>query len=87
MATSLADRVAFLVARPNRQISKRPPEQYLAEIAAEHSDRLEAQCNSDGSEPLVQHFQSIADSGEVPIARKACRFGSSPRVGVLVLWK
>lgn len=36
--------LAFLAARPNRQISKRPPDQYLAEIAAEHADRLEAQC-------------------------------------------
>jgi hypothetical protein len=35
--------LAFLAAKPNRQISKRPPEQYLAEIAAQHADRLEAQ--------------------------------------------
>lgn len=36
--------LAFLTARPNRQISKQPPEQYLAEIAGQHRDRLEAQC-------------------------------------------
>ncbi len=35
--------LAFLAARPNRQISNRPPEQYLAEIAANHPQRLEAQ--------------------------------------------
>jgi hypothetical protein len=34
---------AFLAARPNRQISMRPPSQYLAEIAAQHPERLEAQ--------------------------------------------
>jgi len=36
--------LAFLAARPNRQISRRPPEVYLAEIADKHPDRLEAQC-------------------------------------------
>jgi len=36
--------LAFLAARPNRQISKRPPEVYLSEIAEKHPDRLEAQC-------------------------------------------
>jgi hypothetical protein len=36
--------LAFLAARPNRKISKRPPHQYLAEIAAKHPERLEAQC-------------------------------------------
>jgi hypothetical protein len=36
--------LAFLAAKPNRQISKRPPEQYLAEIAIQHADRLAAQC-------------------------------------------
>ncbi|MBI4611395.1 MAG: DUF262 domain-containing protein [Candidatus Rokubacteria bacterium] len=36
--------LAFLAARPNRQISKRPPDEYLAEIADQHPDRLEAQC-------------------------------------------
>jgi hypothetical protein len=36
--------LAFLAARPNRQISKRLPEVYLAEIASQHPDRLEAQC-------------------------------------------
>lgn len=35
--------LAFLAARPNRQISNRPPEVYLTEIAQEHPDRLEAQ--------------------------------------------
>ena len=35
--------LAFLTARPNRQISKRAPEQYLAEISDHHPDRLEAQ--------------------------------------------
>lgn len=36
--------LAFLAARPNRKISSRPPEQYLAEIAEKHPERLEAQC-------------------------------------------
>jgi hypothetical protein len=36
--------LAFLAARPNRKISARPPDQYLAEIADEHPGRLEAQC-------------------------------------------
>jgi hypothetical protein len=36
--------LAFLAARPNRKISNRPPEQYLAEIADKHPERLEAQC-------------------------------------------
>jgi hypothetical protein len=36
--------LAFLAARPNRKISSRPPDQYLAEIADEHPERLEAQC-------------------------------------------
>ncbi len=35
--------LAFLAARPNRQISKKLPEVYLAEIAEKHPDRLEAQ--------------------------------------------
>lgn len=35
--------LAFLAARPNKKISSRPPEEYLAEIADKHSDRLEAQ--------------------------------------------
>ena len=35
--------LAFLAARPNRQISKRPPEEYLTEIADKHPERLEAQ--------------------------------------------
>ena len=35
--------LAFLAARPNRQISKRSPEVYLAEIAEKHPDRLKAQ--------------------------------------------
>ncbi len=36
--------LAFLAAKPNRQISKRPPEEYLEEIVAKHPERLEAQC-------------------------------------------
>jgi hypothetical protein len=36
--------LAFLAARPNRKISKRPPDEYLAEIADKHPERLEAQC-------------------------------------------
>jgi hypothetical protein len=36
--------LAFLAARPNRQISSRPPGQYLAEIAEKHPERLTAQC-------------------------------------------
>ncbi len=36
--------LAFLAARPNRQISKRPPDVYLTEIAEKHPDRLKAQC-------------------------------------------
>ena len=36
--------LAFLAAKPNRQISKRAPAVYLAEIAAQHPERLEAQC-------------------------------------------
>lgn len=35
--------LAFLCARPNRKISSRPPDQYLAEIADMHRERLEAQ--------------------------------------------
>jgi hypothetical protein len=35
--------LAFLAARPNRKISVRPPEEYLAEIAEKHPDRLQAQ--------------------------------------------
>jgi hypothetical protein len=35
--------LAFLAARPNRQIAARLPEQYLAEIADKHPERLEAQ--------------------------------------------
>ncbi|MCI0428300.1 MAG: DUF262 domain-containing protein [Nitrospiraceae bacterium] len=35
--------LAFLAARPNRQISKKPPDAYLAEIADKHPERLEAQ--------------------------------------------
>jgi len=35
--------LAFLAARPNRKISARPPDQYLAEIADKHPERLEAQ--------------------------------------------
>ena len=35
--------LAFLAAKPNRQISKRPPEEYLAEIADKHPERLESQ--------------------------------------------
>ncbi len=36
--------LAFLAAKPNRKISARPPEEYLAEIAEAHPERLEAQC-------------------------------------------
>ena len=36
--------LAFLAAKPNRQISKTPPEKYLAEIAKDHPERLDAQC-------------------------------------------
>jgi hypothetical protein len=35
--------LAFLAARPNRKISARLPEEYLAEIADTHPDRLESQ--------------------------------------------
>jgi hypothetical protein len=35
--------LAFLAARPNRKISMRPPNEYLAEIADRHPERLEAQ--------------------------------------------
>jgi hypothetical protein len=35
--------LAFLMARPNKQISKREPFEYLSEIAEKHSDRLIAQ--------------------------------------------
>ena len=35
--------LSFLAARPNRKISSRPPEEYLAEIAEKHPGRLEAQ--------------------------------------------
>lgn len=35
--------LAFLAAKPNRQISKRPPSEYLAEIADRHRERLTAQ--------------------------------------------
>jgi hypothetical protein len=35
--------LAFLTARPNRKISNHPPEQYLADIASKHPERLEAQ--------------------------------------------
>lgn len=34
---------AFLAAKPNRSISNRPPEKYLAEIAAVSPERLQAQ--------------------------------------------
>lgn len=36
--------LAFLGARPNRKISSRSPDQYLAEIADRHPERLLAQC-------------------------------------------
>jgi hypothetical protein len=36
--------LAFLAAKPNRQISKSLPQKYLAEIAEKHPDRLVAQC-------------------------------------------
>lgn len=36
--------LAFLAARPNRQISKSPPDVYLAQIADAHPQRLVAQC-------------------------------------------
>lgn len=36
--------LAFLTAKPNRQISQRPPSEYLPEIAERHPDRLVAQC-------------------------------------------
>lgn len=36
--------LAFLAAKPNRQISNSPPDQYLTKIASEHRERLEAQC-------------------------------------------
>src|SRR3989442_2418653 len=35
--------LAFLMARPNKQINKREPLEYLSEIADEHPDRLIAQ--------------------------------------------
>jgi len=35
--------LAFLAAKPNKQISMRSPSQYLAEIAENHPDRLKAQ--------------------------------------------
>lgn len=35
--------LAFLAARPNKKISSRPPEEYLAEIAAKQPERLRAQ--------------------------------------------
>jgi hypothetical protein len=34
--------LAFLMVRPNKQISKREPADYLSEIAAKHPDRLSA---------------------------------------------
>jgi len=36
--------LAFLGARPNRKIAARMPDEYLAEIADRHPERLEAQC-------------------------------------------
>lgn len=35
--------LVFLAAKPNRQISKRPPDEYLPEIAERHPERLTAQ--------------------------------------------
>jgi hypothetical protein len=35
--------LAFLMARPNKQISKRDPSEYLSEIANKHPERLTAQ--------------------------------------------
>lgn len=36
--------LAFLAAKPNRQISAKPPHEYLAPIADKHPERLVAQC-------------------------------------------
>lgn len=36
--------LAFLAARPNRQISATPPKEYLADIANSHPERLISQC-------------------------------------------
>jgi hypothetical protein len=35
--------LAFLAAKPNRQISSQPPAMYLPKIANKHTDRLQAQ--------------------------------------------
>ncbi len=52
--------LAFLGARPNRKISSRPPVEYLAEIAAKHPERLEAQCvPMDRSLWAVERFQDF----------------------------
>jgi hypothetical protein len=57
--------LAFLAARPNRQISKRPPEEYLAEIARHHPGRLEAQCI-----PMDRNLWKLENFGRFLIARR-----------------
>lgn len=52
--------LAFLAARPNRQISKALPEKYLAEIAAKNPERLVAQCiPMDASLWKLERFQDF----------------------------
>ena len=52
--------LAFLASRPNKKISNRAPSEYLAEIASEHPDRLEAQSiPMDQSLWEVERFQDF----------------------------
>jgi len=57
--------LAFLGARPNRQISMREPSEYLEEIAKKHPDRLEAQ-----SIPMDKKLWKVARFQDFIAARR-----------------
>jgi hypothetical protein len=57
--------LAFLAAKPNRKISKRPPELYLAEIADKHTERLTAQ-----SVPMDRKLWKLENFQDFLLARR-----------------
>jgi hypothetical protein len=57
--------LAFLAARPNKKISNRPPDQYLAEIADKHPERLQAQ-----SIPMDRNLWRLERFDDFLIARR-----------------
>ncbi len=71
--------LAFLAARPNKKISNRPPEEYLAEIAEKHGGRLEAQSvPMDRSLWRLDRFQDFLAARRLLLSRAVTELVEAP---------